>query len=207
MTTTNVTIILDKSGSMDSVREATISGLNEYLGTLAKDENHYHISLTLFDTEVKHLWQNEILNSATKLAEKDYQPDGMTALYDAVCSTLKKANSSDEIKNIVVIMTDGFENSSKEYTQVQMKKIVKDLEAKGNWTFVYMGANQDAYAEAAKYGIHRGNAVNFNATDAGMGSTFVAQAAATMRTASMSQMSNTKGFYSAEEQKKVEETK
>jgi predicted glutamine amidotransferase len=202
--TTNLTIILDKSGSMDSVRDATISGLNEYIESLAKDGNHYHVNLTLFDTEVSHPWRNEAMGGL-KLTEGMYRPVGMTALYDAVCSTLKKIKPSEDVKQIVVIMTDGQENSSKEYTEKDMKKLVEERQKLGNYTFVFMGANQDAYAEAAKYGISRANSMHFNASSAGIGETYVVAAAATSRMASMDAMS-TGDFYTASEQKKVKET-
>jgi len=65
-------------------------------------------------------------------------------------------------------MTDGEENSSKEYTQEQMRTLIKEREDKGNWTFVYLGANQDSYKMAQKYGISQMNTTNFSATNKGI---------------------------------------
>ena len=95
----------------------------------------------------------------------------MTALYDAVCKTLK-GQENNKGKNLVVVMTDGQENSSKEYTQVHMKKMIDDLTAKGNWTFVYLGANQDSYATAGQYGFTVGNTVNYTPTSTGTATAF-----------------------------------
>lgn len=203
---TNLMIILDKSGSMGMVREATISGLNEYIGSLAKDGNHYHVTLTLFDTEVTRPWEDLVLSDKLVITRDLYSPNGNTALYDAVCSTLNRLKPVEDSKNIVVIMTDGDENSSKEYNERDMKRLVDERQKLGNYTFVFMGANQDAYAEAAKYNISRGNTVTFNATARGVGSTFSAMSANTSRTASAASMS-TSDFYSAKQQADIEEAK
>ncbi len=112
----------------------------------------------------------------------------------------------DPEKQLVIIMTDGYENSSKEYSQIEMKKLIEELTGKGNWTFVYLGANQDAYAEARKYGIPTGNTVTFNATGKGMRSSMTNTAGATMDYAA-SMNSNTTAFYSAEQRKDIEEAK
>ena len=136
---TLVNFILDKSGSMSSIVDSTISGFNEYISTLKNDGNKYSFSLTFFDTDVKQTYKNESISKVDKLDKENYTPDGMTALYDAVCRTI------DEVKNTVkkdqkvltVIMTDGEENSSKEYTQEQLKTKIGECEKTGNWSFVF----------------------------------------------------------------------
>lgn len=211
MKTTNLYIILDKSGSMSSVAGATISGLNEYVGTLKRDKNRYNLSLTLFDTEVEQRYENTALPNVPEFTGADYRPGGNTALYDAVCHTLRGLEGQ-EGKNLVVIMTDGQENSSKEYKREDMQKLIKTLEGKGNWTFVYMGANQDSYTEAANFGIHVGNVVNYSASAAGVGSVMRAASVATASFATMDSMSldgasETSSFYSKSLRKEVEDTK
>lgn len=169
---TIVNFILDHSGSMQSVREATISGFNEYLQTLKEDtKNVYEFSLTLFDTETNQVTTSLPLKEVKDLSSAIYNPSGMTALYDAVCKTIAKIKPAKGDKVLTIIMTDGEENSSKEYTQVEMKKMIEEREKEGNWTFVYLGANQDSYAVAQKYGISQGNTVNFHATSKGMAGT------------------------------------
>lgn len=188
---TIVNFILDKSGSMESVREATISGFNEYIQTLKKDKkSQYQFTLTFFDTEVSSYVEGEDIKDVLELTSETYNPNGGTALYDAVCSTIKsikdKGSSCKECgsdihkqKILTVIMTDGGENASKEYTQVEMKKMIEERTKQGNWTFVFLGANQDSYAEAQKYGISVGNTANFFATSAGVGATMRGMATAT----------------------------
>ena len=125
----NVNIVLDKSGSMESVRGATISGFNEYLGTLKRDkENTYKVSLTQFSYGVEETYTMKPLEEVKELTLENYDPNGGTALYDAACKTIERIRKSmceyckGKVKNIVVILTDGQENSSKD-TEVQRKQL------------------------------------------------------------------------------------
>jgi len=178
--TTIVNFILDKSGSMSSIQDATISGFNEYLQTLRKDKkSNYEFTLTLFDTDVTLQVEGENVKDVRDLDRGSYKPDGMTALYDAVCQTISKTKPKKGQKALVIIMTDGQENSSKEYTHLNMRDMIKEREKSGNWTFVYLGANQDSYAVASSFGISTGNTANFHATSAGAGATMRAMATAT----------------------------
>lgn len=198
---THIFCILDKSGSMGFIQKATIDGYNEYIGGLKKTKGaKFH--LTLFDTRVTQPIVNTEIKHVARLDADGYRPDGGTALYDAVCGTLNKAKNKvgKNDKALVVIITDGQENSSREYGQKDMAKLVEELTDKGNWTFTYLGANQDAWATASQWGFNKGNVATFNATDAG----------ATMAFASMSNNSamyvrssslNTKSFYEADADK------
>lgn len=202
---TLVNFILDKSGSMSSIQDATISGFNEYIGTLKKDGGKYAFSLTFFDTAVTKTYKNTPLKEVGELSKENYHPDGSTALYDAVCSTLKEIKDTvkKDQKVLTVIMTDGEENSSKEYDQTAIRNLIKELEATGKWSFVYLGANQDSYANAAKYGISQMNTVNFAATPQGMGNAMRAMASNTSNFAT-SQAGATQAFFSASDQQNLQ---
>lgn len=200
---TLVNFILDKSGSMESVRRATISGFNEYIQTLKKDGNKYSFSLTLFDTLTSRPYINQPLEDVRELNEESYMPNGSTALYDAVCSTIRNINEKKGQKVINIIMTDGEENSSKEFTEVEMRKLIQDREKKGNWTFVYLGANQDSYATAQKFGFNKMNVSNFNATAKGMNMAMNVMAMNTSAFAGNDQLS-TRTFFSAKDQTNLE---
>lgn len=163
----NVAFILDKSGSMGSIEGATMEGFNAYISKLREDTNiDYRFSLTLFDTEVRVKYSNERLEDVRKLDRDSYRPDGGTALYDAACETLLKLES-DGRKTLIVIMTDGEENSSKKYNQEQFRDFVRLLKGTGVVSFVFLGANQDAWANAQKWGFEKQNVAFFNATTAG----------------------------------------
>ncbi len=206
---TNIHFVLDKSGSMGVVCDSTISGFNEYVQTLKNDKkSKYNFTLTLFDTEVSNKYLNKPLKDVKKLTKKTYEPSGMTALYDAACMTIEKARKkfNKKDKNIVVVMTDGEENSSKEYTQKDFKKLVKTVEKDKNWTFVYLGANQDAWLNAEKFGFSRGCTVNLVQTNAGTQSAFRNVADASMSLSSSSSLS-TKEFFSQEQKEAIENSK
>lgn len=164
---TNIHFILDKSGSMGEIQDSTISAVNEYIDSLKKDGQDYSFALTLFDTEVTTK-DPRPLSKVVKLTRLSYQPYGNTALYDAVCKTLHEVKNQKG-KNLVIIMTDGEENSSREYTEDNFKTLKSQLEEKGNWSFVFLGANQDVWAFAHKFGFARHNTTVFNATPKGMG--------------------------------------
>lgn len=198
---TLVNFILDKSGSMETVRESTISGFNEYLNTLKKDGNTYNFSLTLFDTTIERPYINESIKGIKDLNATSYRPAGSTALYDAVCSTINKVEQTvkKDQKVLTVIMTDGEENSSKEYTQEQLKKKIVALEKAGNWTFVFLGANQDAWANAQKMGMQQMNTATFVASDIGIARSMSMLASNTAFLAS-SGSSSTNTFFSTTDQ-------
>lgn len=199
---TLINFILDKSGSMDSVLDATISGFNEYLATLKKDKKvEYEFSFTLFDTIVEQRNVESKLKLIKKLDRESFVPSGMTALYDAVCKTIKDVDYDGKV--ITVILTDGGENSSREYNMETMRSLIKEKEKTGKWTFVYMGANQDSYAVAQNYGFATGNITNFKATTRGMGAAFTTMA---MNTSSLANSEGdiTLDFFSVEDQSKLE---
>jgi len=183
---------------MSHVRDATISGFNEYVSDLKKDKKaNYKFSLTLFDTEVEQPYVSVDIKKVKDLSDKTYQPRGNTALYDAVCKTVKEAKAGD--KAIVVILTDGQENASQEYKLTDMRAIIKKMEKTGKWKFVYLGANQDSYAVGGHFGIAKGNIANFNHSHVG---TVAVMSAMSVGTRSFADSSNTSQDFLTEKQKK-----
>lgn len=207
----HVSLILDKSGSMGPLREKTISGVNEYFQTLKNDtETDYTVDLVLFDEYLHKKYTNRELAEVQPLDNDSYYPSGGTALYDAACDTLLTREGSGG-KWIVVIMTDGEENSSKTHNEAQFALIVKALKATGTTQFVYLGANQNAFANAQKWGFDKGNVSNFNATPRGIEKNFMSVAMNTVTSANLDWsargMSNGGDFFSAKDQQELEDTK
>jgi Mg-chelatase subunit ChlD len=203
-----VNFVLDKSGSMSSVQDSTISAVNEYVKSLAKDgKADYSFMLTTFDTTVSKGVAQPIAE-VQDLNKTTYRPDGMTALYDAVCSSINALKSAvkKNQKVLTVVMTDGGENSSKEYTQAQLKTLIEECEKAGNWTFVFLGANQDAWATAQNFGFAPQNVSNFNSTDKGITRTMSMLVHNTSAYASSASLS-TSNFYSVQDQKDLNDTK
>lgn len=189
---TLVHVILDRSGSMNSVLDSTINGFNEYLTTLKKSKDSIRFSLTLFDTQgIDTLYSDVSVKNVKPLNKETYVPRAMTPLYDAVVDSVEELYKTVQDKKmavVVVIMTDGEENSSTKHDEKCLRELIEKLQAKGNWTFTYMGANQDAWANAAKYGIAAGNVMAWASTDVGTMTAFRGLAAATANySASVSQ--------------------
>ena len=148
---TYINVILDKSGSMQSVLTDTIGGFNTWLEAQKKAEGKQSLVLTLFDTAIETREYAD-LGKAPSLTPSTYVPGGMTALLDAIGKTINKVEAKAK-KVLVVILTDGFENSSREYTRSAIKELIKAKEEAG-WTFAYLGASQEGFDEAGQLGIN-----------------------------------------------------
>ncbi len=203
-------MILDKSGSMGMIRSQTISGFNEYIQTLIADKKtEYILSLTTFDTEVNKVYKSVKVDESVELNAKNYAPSGMTALYDATVSTIKEVAAKAKKKEtyICVIITDGQENSSKEYKMKDMNEEIKKMEKEG-WTFVFLGANQDSFNTGAAMGFSTQNVSNFNATDAGSKAMFRSVATNTVSFSAQSAGGfSPQGFFSKDDQDELNNTK
>jgi hypothetical protein len=184
-----VAMILDKSGSMEVVRDAVIEGFNDYLAGLLEDTADTYFSLTMFDTSFHHVFTAEPLAQVPALNALTYAPDGMTALYDAIGHTVIETDrrlareGRAEMKVLVVVMTDGLENSSTDHTAASIGELVRAYEERGNWTFVYLGAGhdtiRDAQRTAAVIGYKAANAMRYEASPAAIKSSMASLAAAT----------------------------
>ncbi len=159
-----VNVILDRSGSMSSKVQDVIGGFNLYIDELAKEPAvDYGFSLTLFDTVVEMKYKAVTLNRVAKLDDRTYLPSGNTALLDAIGNTVQTVSTDGFDKAITVIMTDGEENSSREWTLPGIRELIRSKEAAGNWTFVFLGANLDAFAQGVTLGVPMANAVRYDA--------------------------------------------
>jgi hypothetical protein len=164
----HIVIVLDESGSMETVRDSTISAINEFLDGQRKEQGKTWVTLTKFDTEFRPLYEYTPIEKVKKLNKDTYTPTGMTALHDAIgktINTLKNRKSDKQIKTLFVVMTDGMENSSKEFTLSSVKTLI-DGRKEAGWDFMFLGANIDSYAVGGTYGF--GTTVNFVQSKAGM---------------------------------------
>ncbi len=160
-----VNVILDKSGSMASKLKDVIEGFNAYVDGLGQEDKvDYLFSLTLFDTQVAYRDVAIPLRSVRKLDHKSYQPGGNTALNDAIGITVRKidADRPQVDKVVTVIMTDGEENSSREWTHDAVKALISQKESEGTWTFVFLGATPDTWDQGRAYGIPAANVAQYS---------------------------------------------
>lgn len=167
-------LILDRSGSMTSCIEQTIDGVNQQIKRIREIEERYpeqefYTSLTLFNHQITPVWRRVRSANLKEISFSDYIPDGFTALYDVVGFTLNELLNEigEEVDNnkatvVVVMVTDGYENSSKYFSHGQIAERIQQLEATGKWTFSYLGATLDAVQIAVNLNIKRENSMFFN---------------------------------------------
>jgi uncharacterized protein YegL len=156
----HILMVLDMSGSMASQWDDTIGGANTYFDGLREDkENDYSVTVINFDTDYEILCANRPVSEVPRLNHTNYHPRGGTALYDAIGRALTETESKvlEGEKAIVVVITDGEENSSVKETERTIKPRIERLQSKGNWTFVYLGAVANAWDNASKMGMSIGN--------------------------------------------------
>ena len=160
-----VNVILDRSGSMASTRALTISGYNEYINGLRFDkETEYSVGLIQFDApvlapELTVSYLDRALADVPPLTMADYEPRGNTPLYDAIGECIRRVEAKGRAV-IVLIITDGMENASTEFTKDSIKALIKSKEADG-WTFAFLGANIDSFAVGGTIGVAAGNIANY----------------------------------------------
>lgn len=170
---TEIICVIDKSGSMDAVKMDAIGAFNSFIEEQLKLPGEAKLTLTLFDTEYKMVYNGVALKDVPKLDTTTFVPGGMTALLDAMGRTIDKVGERLSItpeperpeRVIMVILTDGQENSSKEYNGAKVLEKVKHQQEAYKWEFIYLGANQDAIKAASCLGIN--NSANYVGTGAG----------------------------------------
>ena len=162
LTETEVIIVLDRSGSMTSIQDATVKGFNEFINEQKNAEGEAFITLVQFDDRYELNYKSKPVNEVSDLVVgKTFVPRGMTALHDAIGKTINDIDTDRDVT--FVIITDGDENSSREFTGAAVKKMIQSMEKDKQWKFVYLGANQDAVTVAKSYGISGQNALTYTA--------------------------------------------
>ena len=155
---TFVSFLLDETGSMQSIKDDTIGGLNAYVETLQKGGGDILFSLVSFNSsQTRKHYVADPIQDVTPLTEDDYVPHAMTPLIDAAVKIIKATDKAverrDDDPNVVIVMqTDGQENVSVEYTASDLAALVKEKEAAG-WQFVFLGAGMDAFEAARAAGL------------------------------------------------------
>ena len=177
---TDITIILDRSGSMESVKSDTIGGFNSFLADQQKEDSPATLSLVQFDHEYETVYENLNIKDVQKLTEATFQPRGRTALRDAIGRTINSVGQrlSDTLEIdrpdnvLIVILTDGFENASREFNVQQIGEMVQHQQDVYNWQFLFIGANQDAILSAQAMNIPQTNAMSYAANAVGTQAVF-----------------------------------
>lgn len=175
-----IVAIIDESGSMASLKNDIIGGFNNFVDQQKKIAGEARLSLVTFSDHVRTVLEGTPLQNVNLLNDSSYNPGGMTALLDAVGTTVDKVGQRLALlpenarpgKVVVLIMTDGQENSSREFKREQIAEKVKHQQSKYSWEFVFLGANQDSFAEASTLGILRSHTYNYASTAKGLGEAY-----------------------------------
>lgn len=172
-------IVLDESGSMESIKAPTISGFNEVVETIRSvsaqfPEQQHFVSLVSFNgVGIKYIHWNEEVDRLNRINDKMYRPDASTPLLDALGASISRLEGELPKEHgynvLVTILTDGEENASKEYTQAMINTMISRLKEQ-RWTFAYIGANHDVISAAARLSIT--NTLQFKPTAESMSDMF-----------------------------------
>lgn len=175
-----IVCVIDRSGSMSSIKSDAIGGFNSFLAAQKKVKGEATLTYVQFDTEYEMIHENKPLKKVPKLTDKTYVPRGCTALLDAIGKTINdvsgrigKLKKTQKPKKVIfAIMTDGLENSSREFKRDQINRMITDKKNDEKWEFIFLAANQDAIQEGMSMGIAAKDSFNFNATPKGTRAAF-----------------------------------
>ena len=178
---TRIAIILDRSGSMESCKESTVAGFNEFIRTQRELPGEAMVKLVQFDDQYETVFDKN-LKSCPELTQATFVPRGSTALLDAQGRTIVElgrelaalTEQERPSKVIVVTLTDGLENASKEYNLERIGELIREHRDKYSWDFVFLGANQDAIATAAAMNIPAPSAMSYSPSKAGIAASMAA---------------------------------
>jgi hypothetical protein len=178
---TRIAIVLDRSGSMESCKESTVAGFNEFIRTQREIPGEATVKLVQFDDQYETVFDKP-LKECPELTQNTFVPRGSTALLDAQGRTIVELGQElaalpeqeRPSKVIVVTLTDGLENASKQYNLDKIGEMIREQRDKYNWDFVFLGANQDAVATAAAMSIPLPSAMSYSTSKAGVAATMAA---------------------------------
>lgn len=177
---TEMVFILDRSGSMSRLVTDTVGGYNSLIEKQMKEEGEASVTTVLFDDKYEVVCDNIDIKKVEPMTDKVYYARGMTALLDAIGKTINVVSarqknavpSATPAKTVVVIMTDGMENASKEYKIDDVKRMIELQQKEYGWEFLFMGANIDAVKVAGGMGISANRAANYHADPLGTATNF-----------------------------------
>jgi len=172
---TSINVVIDRSGSMQHLATDTIGGFNQFLKDQKDVPGEAVLTLCTFSTDYSVVHDCLVLADVPELDKTSYKANGGTALLDALGTTINSvgaklaAMEEDErpSKVIFLVITDGEENSSREFTKEQIKSMVEHQQDVYKWQFVFMGANIDSMAEGTSIGIAQNNTMDYEATSEG----------------------------------------
>ena len=156
--------LIDRSGSMHGSEKDTIGGFNSFIEKERNKEFNTNVTTILFDDKYEMLYKRQPIDEVKELTTDEYYVRGMTALLDAIGKTIVTLDKEIDNKVMFVIMTDGMENASIEFSKSQIKSMI----GSHNWEFIFIGADIDSYGEAASIGIRRSRTAHYKKSSEGI---------------------------------------
>jgi hypothetical protein len=158
---THVSMLLDRSGSMYSIKNDVIGGFNTFIDQQKKVPGKMTLTLAQFDTEYETLLDTVDIRVVLNMDNDTFQPRGSTALLDSTAKLIIETGTalaalpeaSRPAKVLFVILTDGIENASRYYTKQKVTDMIKHQEENYKWQFIYIGTHAEAFAEADSIGV------------------------------------------------------
>jgi hypothetical protein len=176
---TLIAVLLDRSGSMETIKSDTEGGFNAFIDSQRGQAGDVRVTLAQFDTDYDVVYANRPVREVPVL---DLQPRGMTALYDAVgrlitdigaeLAALPEAQRPGSV--VIVVLTDGHENSSREWTHEAVSTAIRRQESEYSWDFLFLGANMDAVAVGEQLGFRPDKSITYQASSEGVAGVFAA---------------------------------
>jgi len=157
----SVVFVLDESGSMEVMGDEPWQSINNFIKE-QKNVGKFNFTLICFNDNVRFIYKNLESDKILNLKTDDYTPFGMTALNDAIGQGITYQKSQTLENVIFVILTDGLENSSKEFSKTKVREMIQEMENIHKWKFVYLGANQDAFLSGKNIGISTSKTFKYN---------------------------------------------
>ena len=172
--------IIDRSGSMGSMKETALEGFNGFINEQRTLEGDAVVSTILFNNQYKMLYTDSDVKECSLLTNENFIPAGTTALYDAIGKTIDDeinklgliSLEERPIKTLCVILTDGYENASHQYSGTKIKEMISEMKKDFNWEFVFLAANEDASLTAETIGISTNNSYAFQNSKLGITDAF-----------------------------------
>lgn len=174
--TVEIVTIIDRSGSMESIKAEAIGALNTFIENQQATPGEANITSVLFNDQYEMPEYRTPLANAMRWTDQNFTPRGFTAMNDAIGRTItefKRLHTEGKLNAegvVVCIVTDGLENASREYSAAQVKALIEQSEKEYGWNFVFLAANQDAFATGATLGIRSANTSNYTNDAAGYAS-------------------------------------
>lgn len=163
----DIGIVVDESGSMFSLKDTVIKCFNDFLNEQKQDGDDAFITLVKFNKDVNFVIKRKQISSAKDITNNSYDPDGTTALYDAIFETIKSIEKKNKNNNVIIaIITDGYENASRECTIDTIREIIKEKEKLG-WKFLFLASNIDVNSTVKSFGMSADSARAYVSTSVG----------------------------------------